>query len=124
MHRYFPPERRRRLAPLVLVGGLFTVGKLAYDEVPRDQRVRFVLPEHAIDAMRVTYSSQNEFYGGLERRFPNGSPRELDHTPQLSPGSYRLSIELTAPGGAVTHLTRQLTVPSEGVTRIRLTESD
>lgn len=124
MHRYFPPERRRRLAPLVLVGGLFTVGKLAYDEVPRDQPVRFVLPEAAIHAMKVIYSSHEEFYGGLERRFPNGSPRELVHTPSLSPGQYKLSIELTSQSGAVTHLTRSLTVPSEGTTRIRLTESD
>ena len=122
MLRYFPPERRRRLAPLVLAGGLLTVGKLTYDEAPRDQEVHFLLPATRIQALRVTYSHDNELYGGLVRRFPNGSPSELIHTPALSPGRYQLAIELTSDKGEVKHLTRSLTVPNSGTLRVPLTD--
>ncbi len=120
MLRYFPAERRRRAAPLFLAAGLFVVGKLAYDEVPRDRELRFVLPPTPVAALRVTYSSDDELYGGLERRFPNGSPPEVVHTPSLSPGRYELAIELTSDGGEVTRLRRSVEVPSAGALRIPL----
>lgn len=120
MLRYFPASRRRRLAPLFLAAGLLSVGKLAYDEAPRDQEVRFLLRETSVRALRVTYSSGDELYGGLERRFPSGSPPELVHTPSLSPGRYVLAIELTGGDGTVRHLTRSMLVPSEGALRIAL----
>lgn len=122
MVRYFPPERRRRLAPLFLAAGLLIVGKLAYDEAPRDQELRYVLPGSHVQVLRVTYSADDELYAGLERHFPGGSPRELVHTPSLSPGRYELAIELTARDGAVTRMTRSVEVPSEGALRIRLNE--
>jgi hypothetical protein len=124
MLRYFPPEKRRRLAPLFLVAGMFTVGKLAYEEIPRGQDVRYVLPGTDLAAFKVSYTAEDEFYGGIERRFPNGSPREVVHTPSLSPGHYNLSIELTSRGGEITRLTRTLSVPTEGAARIRLVDSD
>jgi len=121
MLRYFPAERRRRLAPLFLVAGLLIVGKLTYDQAPRDQELRYLLPGSDVQSLRVTYSDGEELYGGLERRFPDGSPRELVHTPSLSPGHYQLAIELTGSNGEVTHLSRTVQVPSEGAVRIRLT---
>jgi len=123
MRRYFPADRRRRIAPLFLVVGAFTVGKLAYEEVPRGQDVCFILPDSGVSAVKVTYSADQELYGGIERRFPEGAPRELFHTPSLSPGEYQLSIELTSDSGRITRMTRSLTVPSEGAARIRLTEA-
>ena len=119
MLRYFPPERRRRFAPLLLAVGVFSVGKLTYDQAPRDQEVHFVLPGTDVQLLRVTYTQEDELYGGLERRFPNGAPRELVHTPSLSPGRYELAIELTR-GGETTRLMRALTVPTEGTLRVRL----
>lgn len=121
MLRYFPPERRRRLAPFVLAGGLLTIGKLTYDDAPRDQEVHFLLPPTRIQALRVTYSHEDELYGGLVRRFPKGSPAELVHTTALSPGRYELAIELTSGDGEVTHLTRSLTVPNDGTLSVPLT---
>jgi hypothetical protein len=120
MLRYFPAERRRRLAPLFLGVGLFVAGKLAYDEVPRDQELRFVLPEAGVQALKVTYSSSEGGYAGIEQRYPNGSPREFVHTPSLSPGRYDLSIELIGSDGQVKRLARSVTVPSEGALRIPL----
>jgi hypothetical protein len=119
MLRYFPPERRRRFAPLLLAVGVFSVGKLTYDEAPRDQEVHFVLPGADVQLLRVTYTHDDELYGGMERRFPHGSPSELVHTPSLSPGHYDLAIELTR-GGETTRLSRSLLVPNEGTLRVRL----
>lgn len=125
MLRYFPPQHRRRLAPLLLMAGLFVGGKLAYDEVPRDQPLRFLLPARGVRSVKVTYLSEQDVYAGIEQRYPNGSPRELHHTPSLAPGQYELAIELTDHDGGVRHVARSLHVPSEGDLRIRLeAESD
>ncbi len=120
MLRYFPAERRRRAAPLFLAAGLFVAGKLAYDEAPHDRELRFIMPATQVAALRVTYTSDDELYGGLERRFPNGSPAEVVHTPSLSPGRYELAIELTGGSGEITRLSRSVEVPSEGALRIPL----
>jgi hypothetical protein len=119
MLRYFPPERRRRFAPLLLAVGLLTVGKLTYDEAPRDREVHFLLPGRDVEHLRVTYTQDDEPYGGIERRFPNGAPRELVHTLSLSPGRYDLDIELTR-AGAITRLSRSLDAPQDGTLRVRL----
>jgi hypothetical protein len=119
MLRYFPAERRRRVAPLFLAAGLLLVGKLAYDDAPQDRELHFVMPAAHVEALRVTYTSGDELYGGLERRFPNGSPAEVVHTPTLSPGRYDLAIELTA-DGEVRRLRRSLEVRSTGALRIPL----
>ncbi|MDB4985503.1 MAG: hypothetical protein JWN04_681 [Myxococcaceae bacterium] len=120
MLRYFPPEKRRRFAPMVLLLGLALLGKLAYDEMPRDEELRFELPGPNIAALRVIYSSGDEFYGGFERHFPDGAPALVSHTSSLSPGRYQLSIELTDPAGKITQLTRSVLVPSAGPLKIPL----
>ncbi|MDB4973586.1 MAG: hypothetical protein JWN48_1927 [Myxococcaceae bacterium] len=120
MLRYFPPEKRRRFAPMVLVLGAAIVGKLAYDEMPRDEELRFELPNPNVAALRVIYSSGDELYGGFERHFPNGAPSLVSHTPSLSPGRYELAVELTEPGGKITRLTRSIEVPSTGALKIPL----
>jgi hypothetical protein len=133
MLRYFPPERRRRLAPLFLVVGLAIVGKLAHDDMPRDQQLTFVLPS-SIESLRVTYmrslaedprastGADDELITGLERHFPEGAPTFLSHVPSLSPGHYRLAVELVAQDGGVTRLQRSIDVPTEGDLRVSLRE--
>lgn len=120
MLRYFPARQRRRFAPLLLMAGLFVGGKLAYDEVPRDQSLRFLLPERGVRSVRVTYLFEAEVYAAIEQRYPNGSPREFTHTPSLAPGQYELAIELTDQDGGVRQVGRSLRVPAEGDLRIRL----
>lgn len=125
MLRYFPARQRRRFAPLLLMAGLFVGGKLAYDEVPRDQPLRFLLPERGVRSVKVTYLSEEDVYAAIEQRYPNASPREFTHTPSLAPGQYELAIELIDQAGRVRHLARSLRVPAEGDLRIRLEpESD
>jgi hypothetical protein len=121
MLRYFPAEKRRRFAPLVLLVGLLLVGKLAYDEMPRDESLRFELPGPNVAVLRVFYSAGDDFYGGFERRFPSGSPELVTHSPQLAPGRYELAIELDDASGKTTRLHRSIEVPAAGVLKIPLT---
>lgn len=120
MLRYFPADRRRRFAPLFLLLGLAVVGKFAYEELPRETEIRFVMPSPNVEALRVVYSAGGEFYGGLERRFPSGAPEVVGHAPSLSSGRYDLAIEITADDGGITRLHRTLEVPTEGPARILL----
>jgi hypothetical protein len=132
MHRYFPggfAAARRRLAPLFLLGGLFVVGKLAYEDVPQERELRYVLPAggeagaREISAVRVSYQRGDTSYGGLERHFPDGPPGEFSHSPSLPAGRYDLAIELTNRAGEVTRLSRSVQLPSDGPVRVRLTEA-
>jgi hypothetical protein len=120
MLRYFPADRRRRFAPLFLLLGLAVVGKFAYEEVPRETEVRFVMPSPNVEALRVIYSVEGEFYGGLERHFPAGAPEVVGHTPELASGRYDLAIELTGDDGGITRLHRTLELPSDGPASIPL----
>jgi hypothetical protein len=111
------------MAPLFLVIGLAIVGKLAHDEMPRAQELTFVLPSAEVESLRVIYSADSEFYGGFERRFPEGAPPFLVHTPSLSPGRYDVAVELLGPDGGVTHLDRSIEVPAEGALRVPLSST-
>jgi hypothetical protein len=110
------------LAPLFLIGGLLIVGKLAHDDMPRDQELTFVLPG-SVEALRVTYSAGGEQIAGLERRFAHGAPAFVSHTPSLSPGRYQLAVELVGQDGGVSHLDRSIDVPSEGDLRVSLRDA-
>lgn len=122
MLRYFPPERRRRLAPLFLVLGLVIVGKLAHDEMPQDQQLTYALPS-SVQSLRVTYSDGDALIAGFERQFPTGAPAFLSHVPSLAPGRYQLAVELVSADGGVTRLDRSIDVPSEGDLRVSLKEA-
>lgn len=120
MLRYFPADRRRRFAPLFLLLGLVVVGKFAYQELPRDQELRYLLPGPNVESLRVTYTAEGELVGGLERHFPGEAPEVVGHTPSLAAGRYDLAIELVREGGGITHLERHIELPSDGPLRIRL----
>lgn len=124
MSRYFPQNLRRRLAWVVLVVGLLLFGKMAYEEVPQEQRVRLVLTasqRESVRTVQVTYSSEDEdVLSGWEQRFPNGAPAELVHEPSLRPGRYLVSIDLVSADGTTTHFSRTLEVPSYATTQISL----
>ncbi len=123
MSRYFPKNLRRRLSLPLLVVGLLLFGKMAYEEVPQEQRVRFLLSasqQRTLQAVRVTYSGEDEVLSGWERRFPAEAPSELVHHPSLKPGRYEVSIDLVAKDGTTTHLARALEVPAYATTQISL----
>lgn len=122
MPGYFSPRLRRRLAPALLVLALLLFGKLAHEEIPRTQEVRFVLtPEHeGARTVRVTYAEAGEALTGIERRFPEGAPPEFSHVTSLRPGRYDVDIEVTRSDGRVSRFSRALDVPAEATPRIVL----
>lgn len=97
------------------------MGKLAHEEVPRNQEVRLVLSgeERAATSVSFVYSQDGEQVSGVELHFAAGVPEQVVHTPKLRPGIYDLGIRLGYRDGHVEHAARSLTVPSEGAARIR-----
>ena len=124
MPGYFSPQLRRRLAPLMLVVGALIFGKIAHEEMPHEQAVRYSLTpaqQSTARRVRVTYSTDGDVLSGLEQTFPEGrAPAEFGHTPSLKPGRYLVAVDLFAGDGRVTRVDRVLDVPTEGTTRISL----
>jgi hypothetical protein len=122
MPGYFTPERRRRYAPILLVAGAAVVGRLVFDNTPRDQEVRLVLTQAQRDArsVRIDYALEGEEITGVLVQYPEGAPAWVTHVPSLSPGHYDVVIELGYRDGHVEHVVKTLTVPSEGVARLDL----
>ena len=124
MRRYFNLDTQRRLAPIVLVGGLLLSGKLVYDAVPRSRQVKLVPTDDQrtqVRAIRVLYLLDQEAVAGLDHRFPEGMPREFIHEPTLAPGDYEVQVELTTAGGETWRMQRPVSIGSEEDFRIALT---
>jgi hypothetical protein len=122
MPGYFTQVRRRRLASLCLFAGIFVIFKLASKDAPREQEVQLLLDGAQREArtLRLAYRMQGEEITGLLVRYPEGAPARVSHTPELSPGTYDLAIELGYRDGRVEHVAKTLTVPSEEAIRVRL----
>lgn len=139
MKRYFeapengdPSERaaanrhggwRRRFAPALLVLGLLGALKLTYDVAPREQAVQLHVPDDlraTLKGVKLTYLEDGEAVSGSEQHFLDGAPAVVRSAPSLAPGRYQLDIELSQRTGAITHVRREVTVPSEGTLRIGL----
>ena len=122
MPTYFKPELRRRLAPLMLVLGLLVMGKLAHEEVPRDQDVELLLskPQQDASSVRIAYAHDGEDVSYVELRYEGGAPARVRHRPSLRPGLYDVQIDLGYRDGRVEHVKRDFSVPTEGAVRLRL----
>ena len=126
MPGYFSPQLRRRLAPLLLVVGALLFGKIAHDEVPKDQLVRYSLTpaqQSTAEAVRVTYSTDGDVLSGLEQHFPSGAPAEFTAPTLPQTWTIQVSINLIGRDGRVSRLERALEVPSEVTPRISLSEA-
>jgi hypothetical protein len=124
MPGYFSPQLRRRLAPLMLGVGVLLFGKIAHEELPQEQAVRYSLSpaqQSTARRVRVTYQADGDVLSGLEQTFREGEvPAAFDHKPSLKPGRYQVAVDLFADDGRVTRVQRMIEVPSEGTTRISL----
>jgi hypothetical protein len=127
LSRYFRtvtrPAVRRRLAPLILVGGGVLAFDAGRDAVPESQHVVVRLPDgkrSQIRRVQLSYARDGADVGGLAQSYPAGAPSEVHHTISLARGQYELSIAVTDTQGAVGLTERALDVPTEGSARFQL----
>jgi hypothetical protein len=117
-------QNRRRLAPLVLVGGVALVlGPLA-EVAPRETSVRLRLAEpDAVREVGLSVLEAGEPVLGLRLPFARGAPPRIDESLDLPPGRYELHIDVTRGEGATRARrteVRMLEVPTEGVVIVEL----
>jgi hypothetical protein len=114
-------DRRRRVAPIVMIVGLLVVGGQLFGVVPRETEVRYRLgPEHGdVTSARIAYVADGEEALGARFDWHDGAPESVHHTVSLIPGRYEVRAELSGPGVA-RDVVRALTVPADGVVTIEL----
>jgi hypothetical protein len=117
-------QNRRRLAPLVLVGGVALVlGPLA-DAAPRETSLRLRLADPgAVREVGLSVFDAGEPVLGLRLPFTRGAPPRIDESLDLPPGRYELHIDVTRGEGATRAQrteVRMLEVPTEGVVLVEL----
>jgi hypothetical protein len=117
-------QNRRRVAPLVLVGGVVLVfGPLA-DAAPRETSLRLRLAEPgAVREVGLSVLEAGEPVLGLRLPFARGAPPRIDESLDLPPGRYELHIDVTRGEGASRRQrteVRTLEVPTDGVMLVEL----
>jgi len=114
---------RRRLAFLVLVVFLSAVALEIGSAVPREVRLSYTFPDHGhVTEAQIIYGQESESVREVRLRWPDGAPREVRDTMDLSPGDYDVSVLLTDDEGGSRRLRSRVSVPAEGVVRVRLGE--
>jgi hypothetical protein len=111
---------RRNLARLVLVAAAAAVGLQVASYLPRETEIEIDLgSRHGdVEEVRLSYLRQGEALRGVSLRFPEGAPPRVRHRVDLSPGRYRLAIELRQRGGATRTSHRILRLPADGTLRV------
>jgi|GEM_PF-3265167 len=130
---------RRRLAPLVLVGGVMLVAGPLLDATPRATSIRLKLAEpQQIRLVTLSVLDAGEPVLGLRLLYQQGAPDRISEELELAPGHYELRVDVTRARhgvgaadvveGAANELTatsvRSLEVPAEGVVLFDLSRGD
>lgn len=116
-------KHRRRLAFVAFVVFLGAVALELGGAAPREVRVSYTFPDHGnAREARIEYSREAEPIREVRLRWPDGAPREVRDTMNLSPGDYDISVLLTYREGPERHLSGLLTAPADGVVRVMLRE--
>ncbi len=117
-------RHRRRLTPLVLVGGVALVAGPLADAAPRETSVRLRLAEPgAVREVGLSVFEGGEPVLGLRLPYARGAPARIDESLDLPPGRYELRIDVTRGEGearARSTAVRVLEVPVEGVVLVEL----
>lgn len=133
-------QHRRRLAPLVLVGGVLLVAGPLTDAAPRATSIRLKLAEpQRIRLVTLSVLDAGEPVLGLRLAYAQGAPERILEELELVPGHYELRVDVTrapqrdgapgasreaAPDALTATSVRALDVPAEGVVLFDLTRGD
>lgn len=121
-------QHKRRLAPLVLVGGIALVAGPLSNAAPRATSIRLRLPEpQRVRLVTVSVLDAGEPILGLQLAYEQGAPDRITEELELVPGHYELRVDVTRAAGAqpasATSI-RALEVPADGVVVFDLTRGD
>lgn len=121
----FLRTQRRRIARLVLAGGVVFAALKLWPSWPRELEVEYQLgAEHSeIVELRVAYLEGTQELQGVSFSFPDGAPHAVRHRLTLPAGSFVLRCELRDRAGVARAVTRQLHTPIEGAVRIFLNDN-
>lgn len=116
---------RRKLAPLVLGGGVLVVGTIATPSWPHDTDVELLLGQRHSDVieLRIGYvrDAEQEPFKAVTLRYPHGAPATVRHHVELPPGRYAVVLELVSAQGH-TDMSRRLDIPAQGVVRLQVAD--
>jgi len=87
---------KRRVAHLLLVGGLALAAAQVFGAMPRQQELLFELPEgQTIRRLSATWADpEGVQLGGLRLDYPEGRRQNVRHSVQLANGDYEIQIEV------------------------------
>ena len=113
-------KQRRRLALLVAVAALLTVGTQLWNSRPRWTEVRVALgSDHAgVVELDLRFVQDGDEMHGLRLSFPEGAPRLVPCRIELGPGRYGVEVQLGWRDGRRQRLKRVLVVPAAAPLRI------
>jgi len=119
----FYDRHRRRLATLSIGVFLVAVAIEIGGAIPREVDVAYRFPGHdAVVEATIEYSQERETVREVTLRWPDGAPRVVRDTLDLSPGDYDVDVWLVDGEGGGRHLQGAVTAPADGVVRVRLRE--
>jgi hypothetical protein len=110
---------RRRLAPLVIVGGLLVVGWRVFGALPQEIHLRYDLGDAhaAVEEAELGYFLNGESYHTVRFGYPEGAPSRIDHRLRAGPGRYDVVVILRTSEGA-TRVEQTFEAPTEGIVRL------
>lgn len=121
-------EHRRRLAPLVLIGGVVLVAGPLLDTAPRSTNIRLKLSEpQQVRSVTLSVLDAGEPIVGLHLAYEQGAPDRINEELDLAPGHYEVRIDITragAPSDSPDTAVRRLDVPSDGTVLLDLSRGD
>lgn len=121
-------KHRRRLAPLVLFGGVMLVGGPLMKSAPRSTSIRLRLPEPGrVRAVTLSVLDAGEPIRGVHLAYAAGAPDRISEEFELKPGHYEVRVDVTRTDGASESeatAIRALDVPAEGTVVLDLTRGD
>jgi hypothetical protein len=115
-------RHRRRLASVIAVAAVLVVGLEFWKGHPRETEIRLALDDRhgSVVALDLRFIQNDEEMRGLRLTFPHGAPRLVPCAVDLSPGRYRVALELRLRDGRRTRRERALTVPADAPVRFEV----
>jgi hypothetical protein len=115
-----PPRRwTRRVAPLLLVGGILVAGAVAFRGLPKERQVELRLEDPtsivAIDVAWIEPGDETTLGGSSFRFAPGAAPRSVPMTARLPDGTYTLEITVDSAAG---HQTTRRSIKFDDAGRI------